>query len=805
MPGQTYSPYGSNGRPPGVPTGVVGRPGRAPRQTPARLTPGVANPALAPTRVMPDAAIRPSRTVAPIDPNARRWVLLGALGIASSIVLTIGVALLGSREIASADQPVAVATPNRTTLVREIGGIAKSPTPAGTGSVSGPEDAQRVAPSDALRPPRRVGRATVAADGSRTMALGGAVPFVDAATRIAAAPADLAASILAWATPSDAHADDHAEADPVFLSFAGTRDGGFLSLSGPSNLVATAASPVASAMAATPAPTGAARSAPASTATVTTAAATSVPPTVAAMSTPVPATAVPATAVPATAVPATATRVPSTPVPPTAAPIVVVFATATPEPTRKPTKTPEPQPTSTPRTVVVTATPDPRAWPSSSQSVIPQTGYPQAGHPQAGYPQAGYPQAGYPQSGAAIQSGAQTPVLQPGQWPSSVMLPPAATPTALPTSTVAATATPRPTQRPVESSSSSGTSAAPASSGASGSAPAASSGTRRSAEAAPILEDRGTPGPTAPRTAAPAADTREAAPSAAPSSAPAAQSAASASAPATGATGATGATAAPTSGPREPSPQEKLAARALTAINAARTRAGALPLGRHQALDTASWLHAQYDVATGQVEGNFQASNTPLFVGETPLARVARANGGKPGLERVGEVMAVGEADPEAVVQGWLNSVFHRALLLDLMAQFGGYGQHGASGATSAVLDLAGRRDTSNASGWFPAAGATDVPTRCACDDYAEASGKDGPFGYPVTLLLGSARPTGMPTLARLTEGTEDGTQVAAELVDAFGNPTLVPLEPLKPATKYHARMQWTGGPDVTWSFTTGT
>ena len=59
------------------------------------------------------------------------------------------------------------------------------------------------------------------------------------------------------------------------------------------------------------------------------------------------------------------------------------------------------------------------------------------------------------------------------------------------------------------------------------------------------------------------------------------------------------------------------------------------------------------------------------------------------------------------------------------------------------------------------------------------------PFGYPVTLLLGAP--------------------VAAELVDAFGNPTLVPLEPLKPATKYHARMQWSGGPDVTWSFTTGT
>ena len=152
-----------------------------------------------------------------------------------------------------------------------------------------------------------------------------------------------------------------------------------------------------------------------------------------------------------------------------------------------------------------------------------------------------------------------------------------------------------------------------------------------------------------------------------------------------------------------------------------------MPLGRHQALDTASWLHAQYDVATGQGDGNFQAPNTPLFLGETPLARVSRANGARSGLERVGEVMATGEIDPEAVVQGWLNSVFHRALLLDLMAQYGGYGQHGGAGTTSEVLDLAGRRDTSNASGWFPAADAIDVPTGCACDAYAEASGKNGP------------------------------------------------------------------------------
>src|SRR4029079_3041269 len=106
------------------------------------------------------------------------------------------------------------------------------------------------------------------------------------------------------------------------------------------------------------------------------------------------------------------------------------------------------------------------------------------------------------------------------------------------------------------------------------------------------------------------------------------------------------------------------------------------------------------------------------------------------------------------------------------------------------------------ASGWFPASGATDVPTRCLCDDYAEATGKNGPFGYPATLLLGQVRPQGLPTTAGLLEGSEAGQAVPTELVDAYGNPTLVPTGPLKPNTRYVVQIAWTNGPSVTWAFT---
>jgi hypothetical protein len=249
---------------------------------------------------------------------------------------------------------------------------------------------------------------------------------------------------------------------------------------------------------------------------------------------------------------------------------------------------------------------------------------------------------------------------------------------------------------------------------------------------------------------------------------------------------------------------EKLAARALLALNAARAQAGALPLARSQAFDAAAALHAQYDVATGQADGNFQTRGTPLFVGETPAARVARAGGSRSSAgDRVAEVMALGEVEPERAIQGWLDSVYHRAVILDLAAQFVGFGQQTAGAATTSVLDLGGKREVANASGWFPSNNATEVPTRCVCDDYAEATGKQGPFGYPATLLLGQVRPQGMPSLARLSEVDENGPGVAADLVDAFGNPTLVPQAPLKPGTRYVVRMAWTNGPSVTWGFTT--
>ncbi|MGE3273117.1 MAG: CAP domain-containing protein [Chloroflexota bacterium] len=727
MAGQTYSPYRRSGR------SLTNSAGAGRAQAFRRS--GLSQSLLA-QETPPPAPARKARPLAPAvarglaDPAARRWVVLGALGIFSSLLLTVAVALLSTRGVASADVPPPTpAARSRVTLVREIGGVPRSPTP-GTGvtasapavpgavaSSAEPAADQGIA-STALRQLRRVGRAIVTADGVRHLALGGAVPFADGN------------SVTAFLFSDDSSEVALGQDEPVgaLLKTAGNGLAEVVALASPAAVTPT------SIISVRPVSTDSTPTAAPATATLVPATATPAPAT----ATPVPATATPipatATSVPPTAVPATATPVvvTATPEPATQTPIIV---TATPEPTRRPTRTPTPEEG---QVIIVTATP----W----TSIIPNIAAP--------VPPVNIPWLSQPTNTPLPTA---TPFIPPTAAPTNTPIPTATQYTVHdPRSAPAAAAPPR-------------REAAPA---ADATAPIlAEAGTRTPATPVP---PRGTPQPGQPANGQPANGQQPAQNAAAPS--------------------------------HDPSVMEKLAARALIAVNAARAQAGALPLARNAALDVSSGLHAQYDLATGQVEGNFQTRGTPHFVGETPAARAARAAAGSrsPAVGRVAEVMALGETEPERVVQGWLDSVFHRALILDLAAQYAGYGQSTSANSTTAVLDLGGRRDVANASGWFPAAGATEVPTQCACDDYAETVGKPGPFGYPATLLLGQQRPQGMPSIATLSEGSEDGPGVPAELVDAYGNPTLLPQAPLKPGTKYVVRMAWTNGPNVSWSFTTG-
>lgn len=626
---------------------------------------------------------------------------MGVLGMASSVLMTIGFALLSSRGVASADNRIdpSAARGSRPSFIRELGGAPRTPTPSlgVAGSAS----------ANALRPLRRIGRAGTNAQGAPLMSLAGAVPFSDDAPRATGAVAvgDVVASV------------QHGDGD----------DAGAI---GQANTLLSAAGRDLVQAQATPAPLGRQTAPAAPTAQPRPGQSWAAPPPTA---TPVP------------------TRQPA-----------IVFVTPTPIPSAAP--------------AAPTRTPLPAA-PSAAPSAPPAPGSASAFPPVVAPPT------------ATPAARATTPPYE--LFPATTSQPAAAS-SGQPTSTTSASTTSATTsQAPSSGAASFGgpsTGAAPSSGSASGASSSATASNR--SEPAPILGERNT---------RPAARNVVVSPSLAEGSEfPSLRSAEPG--PRSASQGLTAASSVPAP---TPSPNEPLAARALAAVNAARTQADALPLGRHPSIDGAAWMHAQYDVANGQKDTNFEAPNSPLFVGETPAARVGRANAGRlPQIERVGEIMALGQDEPEQIVQGWLDSVYHRVLLLDQQAQYGGFGQHGEGAATSAVLDLGGRRESGSA-GWFPSSGATNVPLRCVCDDYAEASGRSGSFGYPVTLLLGSSRPSGQPSVARLTEGAENGTEVAADLVDAFDSPTLVPRAPLKPGQRYTARFQWSGGPDLRWSFTT--
>jgi uncharacterized protein YkwD len=685
------------------------------------------------------------------DPSTRRWVVIGGIGVITSLLLTMAVALLSIRGVASADVALTdSARPNRVTLVREIGGVQRAATPGTGTTASGPANPGETGVADtsgpagaatsALRQLRKVGRAIVTTDGIRRLALGGALPFWDGTTTTAAAAPDDPRTVARAEADSTTSPDVPLESGSIFLRL---HDTGANARSQPGRTAAV--------VMASPAPTSSSR--------VTSAEITP------------------------TAAPPRPTQVPPTQVPPTQTPFIV---TATPVP-------------ATPTPVVVTATPDRRAtyWGRPAEIVVVTATPGPVQYPSgAVQPQQQTSQGRGIDSAAIVSSIPTVPSAPPAYAapPTAIPVLPTATPYVAPTQQAASTP-----PAVVSANAASGAGASSAANAASGPTSAPRRGepapaAPAQAGPAPILAEAGTRTPLNPT---PRTTPRQQAPAAGQPALPGQETL-------TGQAPAPGATAAAPAAPSEPSLIEKLTARAVTAVNAARAQAGALPLARNAALDTASTLHAQYDVATGQAEGNFQTRGAPMFLGETPSARVARAAGARgPAVDRIAEVMALGEAEPERAVQGWLNSVFHRVVLLDLAAQYAGFGQHTAGIATTAVMDLGGRRDVANASGWYPANGATEVPTRCACDDYAEATGKPGTFGYPVTLLLGQVRPQGLPTIARLSEGSEDGPGVAAEVVDAYGNPTLLPKAPLKPGTKYVVQMAWTNGPSVTWAFTT--
>jgi uncharacterized protein YkwD len=128
----------------------------------------------------------------------------------------------------------------------------------------------------------------------------------------------------------------------------------------------------------------------------------------------------------------------------------------------------------------------------------------------------------------------------------------------------------------------------------------------------------------------------------------------------------------PTASPPPAPPVSGMAGDALTALNAERARLGLRPVTFNGQLTVAAASYAQY-----MAQANFFAHDGPD--GSSPSSRVSRA--GYAGQWR-GETLAAGQTSGASVIDVWLRSPPHRAIVLDPNIQEVGIGHFFDAGDT---------------------------------------------------------------------------------------------------------------------------
>jgi len=244
---------------------------------------------------------------------------------------------------------------------------------------------------------------------------------------------------------------------------------------------------------------------------------------------------------------------------------------------------------------------------------------------------------------------------------------------------------------------------------------------------------------------------------------------------------------------------------ALDAINAARHAAGVRAVQYSSALAEAAARHAWY-VALHPDCGHSEIADELGFTGADPSARARRA--GHSGS--VGEVLCAylrgdGQEAARAAVADYLETVYHRHLLLSPDASAVGYGAAVIGGKGANVIDI----------GFEPRTGSGQV-ARCPAPaavgvqidwDGAEipdpAPGVPRPLGMPVTLGFGSSEHPVRLERA-LLHGPHSEVPIIAELWN--GAVSALPTRPLAPASEYRVRFDVVvrGRPRIeTWTFST--
>lgn len=183
---------------------------------------------------------------------------------------------------------------------------------------------------------------------------------------------------------------------------------------------------------------------------------------------------------------------------------------------------------------------------------------------------------------------------------------------------------------------------------------------------------------------------------------------------------------------------------ALKRVNEYRVASGLGPIDEHEALNAASQSHAEFivkhcqDYKNSGLNVHSQDADWDGFTGKSVWNRVAHF-----GYTSSGVAEVIGFINnPEAAVDGWMETLYHRLPLLDPATTEIGYGNSGVGGGTCTyqlykkadVMDLGRGFVTEDAVVVYPPDGAKDV--KRSFDGYESPQPPNPPDGYPSGTII---------------------------------------------------------------------
>ncbi len=218
-------------------------------------------------------------------------------------------------------------------------------------------------------------------------------------------------------------------------------------------------------------------------------------------------------------------------------------------------------------------------------------------------------------------------------------------------------------------------------------------------------------------------------------------------------------------------------------------------------LDISAQNHAEY-MATNQTLTHEEDRDAEGYTGDQVWDRAEGAGYDWPNNTLMSEVVSFGYG-PEAAVDGWVNSVYHRIPFTAPEIVETGFGQDGRYSSMSFVTEYT--VDDSKAV-LYPVNGQIDVPARFNSDEEIPDPAPDqGYVGPPITVTVTGSTDPGTdtnPYVLVLRSASLTGPDGEVELITLtpdddpylFQAIALIPAEPLQAGAEYEVEV------DVTWS-----